>query len=190
MNEIIRLIEVRPSAPFHETVDAVRIFINDHSQTKAGRTFHAMNRDNVAFAEGIIAHAHDASVERVHMECSTRAYLMTRVLRSMGVETRGRNFRYHGDYSSHSFLEGLNAESKTWEAVDPDYDLSKSQSAVANAYLWPKPAQIDDSVCVPRAALKRKLSFQGETGTFCELFPRRCRDGFNRRAGTETRAVR
>ena len=224
MNEIIRLIDVRPSASFHETVDAVRIFINDHSQTKAGRTFHAMNRDNVAFAEGIIAHAHDASVERVHMECSTRAYLMSRVLRSMGVETRGRNFRYHGDYSSHSFLEGLNAESKTWEAVDRDYDLywvaKRSGKRISLAEAG---ADLDDvSPCgrdrcgwdlVSRATRRNRWSTsstsfrspigkgpslfrpQAQTvlsrrdGTFCELFPRRCRDGFSAIAA-ETRAVR
>ena len=49
---------------------------------------------------------------------------MSRVLRSMGVKTRGIGiFATNGYYSSHSFLDGLNAESKTWEAVDPDYDL-------------------------------------------------------------------
>lgn len=223
LDEIIRLIDVRPSASFHETVDAVRIFINDHSQTKTGPAFHAMNGDNVAFAEGVIAHARDASVERVHMECSTRAYLMSRVLRGMGLETRGIGiFATSGDYSSHSFLDVFNGDSKTWETVDPDYDLYwVSKRSGKRISLAEAGADLDDvspcgrdrcgwdlvsrdghtpkslvdkldilsvthrekdlrySVYTPRADLKRKLSFRGETGTFCELFPRRCREGFN-----------
>ena len=56
--------------------DSVRIFINDHSQDKIDAVFRAMNGNALAFADGLIAHARDPSVERVHMECSTRANLM------------------------------------------------------------------------------------------------------------------
>ena len=221
-DEIARLIALPPSASFHQTVDAVRMFINDHSQTKIDAAFHAMNGDTVAFAEGVIAHARDPSVERVHMECSTRAYLMSRVLQAMGVETRGIGiFATSGDYSSHSFLDVFNGDSRTWETVDPDYDLywvskrsgKRTSLAEASADLddvspcgrdrcgWDvvsrdghTPKSLVDkldilavnhrekdlrySVYTPRADLERKLSFEGKTGTFCELFPRRCRDGF------------
>jgi hypothetical protein len=122
--EIIALAAIPSEADFHQTVDGVRTFINDHSQTKIDAAFRAMIGDSVAFADGIIAHARDPSVERVHMECSTRTNLMGRVLRRMGYETRTiAIFKTKGRYSSHTFLDVLNPETKGWETQDPDYDL-------------------------------------------------------------------
>ena len=85
--EIIALMKIPDGADFHQTVDRVRTFINDHSQDKIDAAFHAMNGNGVAFADGVIAHARDPSRERVHMECSTRANLTGRVLRRLGYDT-------------------------------------------------------------------------------------------------------
>ena len=124
VDEIIAMIKIPPDTDFHQTVDSVRTFINDHSQDKVDAAFRAMNGDGVAFADGLIAHARDPSVERVHMECSTRANLMGRVLRRMGYETRTiALFKTKGRYSSHTFLDVLNPMTKRWETQDPDYDL-------------------------------------------------------------------
>ena len=84
-DEIIALMNIPDGADFHQTVDRVRTFINDHSQDKIDAAFHAMNGDGVAFADGVIAHARDPSRERVHMECSTRANLTGRVLAAAGL---------------------------------------------------------------------------------------------------------
>ena len=222
VDEIIGLIGLPKSAPFHKKVDAVRVFVNDHSQDKIDHVFHAMNGDGVAFADGLIAHARDPAAERVHMECSTRANLMGRILRRLNIETRTiALFATTGRFSSHSFLDVHNPHRKSWETVDPDYDLfwiSKSTGdrvslAVAADDLddlypcgrdrcgWDLVSRDDNSprslldkldilsvtdkegdvryaVYTRRANLGRKLSFRGETGAFCEMFPKRCRDGF------------
>ena len=124
VNEIVSLMGMPAAAPFDATVDTVRIFINDHSQTRIDDAFHAMRGNTSAFAAGIIAHAKDPKVERVHMECSTRANLMTRILRQMGIETRMISiFRTRDDFSSHSFLDVYNPDVRKWQTVDPDYDL-------------------------------------------------------------------
>jgi hypothetical protein len=123
-DEIIALMRIPPQSDFHQTVDAVRMFINDHSQDKVDAVFRAMNGNKVAFADGVIAHARDPSLERVHMECSTRTNLFGRVLRRMGYETRTiALFKAKGGYTSHSFLDVLNPEAKRWETQDADYDL-------------------------------------------------------------------
>lgn len=139
-DEIIALMKIPADADFHQTADGVRTFINDHSQDKVDAAFHAMNGDGVAFADGLIAHARDASRERVHMECSTRANLMGRVLRHMGYETRTiALFKTKGRFASHTFLDVLNPKTKRWETQDPDFDLywtslsSKSRVSLAEA---------------------------------------------------------
>jgi hypothetical protein len=124
IDEIIALMKNPSPSDFHQTVDAVRIFINDHSEDKIDAIFRIMNGDPASFADGLIAHARDRSTERVHMECSTRANLMGRVLRRMGYETRTiAIFKTKGRYSSHTFLDVLNPETKRWETQDPDYDI-------------------------------------------------------------------
>jgi hypothetical protein len=140
VDQIIVLVGIPPNADFHQIVDGVRTFINDHSQDKVDAAFRAMNGYNVGFADGIIAHARDPSAERVHMECSTRANLMGRVLRRMGYETRTiAIFKSKGRYASHTFLDVLNPETKAWETQDPDYDLywtslpSRARVALAEA---------------------------------------------------------
>ena len=233
VDEIIGLIDLPKSASFRGKVDAVRVFVNDHSQDKIDHVFHAMNGDGVAFAEGLIAHARDPAVERVHMECSTRANLMGRILRRLDIKTRTiALFATTGRFSSHSFLDVYNPDRKTWETVDPDYDLywiAKSTGervSLAEAANdlddlepcgrdrcgWDLVSRDDNSprslldkldilsvtdkevdvryaVYTPRADLSRKLSFRGETGTFCEMFPKRCRDGFYAMGDPATRTV-
>src|SRR6266508_567079 len=123
-DQIIALVAIPPHSDFHQTVDTVRIFINDHSQDKVDAAFRAMIGDPIAFADGIIDHARDPSRERVHMECSTRANLMGRVLRRMGYQTRTiAIFKSKGRYASHTFLDVLNPETNAWETQDPDYDI-------------------------------------------------------------------
>ncbi|MGC1710563.1 MAG: hypothetical protein WA717_03040 [Methyloceanibacter sp.] len=123
-DEIIALMQILPRSDFHQTVDRVRTFINDHSQDKVDAAFRAMIGDGVAFADGVIAHARDPSAERVHMECSTRANLTGRVLRRLGYETRTiALFRTKGRFASHSFLDVLDPHTKRWETLDADYDL-------------------------------------------------------------------
>jgi hypothetical protein len=124
VDAIIMATNIPPSSDFRHRVDAVRTFINDHSQDKIDAAFRAMDGDGAAFSDGILAHAHDPSIERVHMECSTRANLMGRVLRRMGYETRTiALFKTKGKYSSHTFLDVLNPATGRWETQDPDYDL-------------------------------------------------------------------
>ena len=66
-DEIIALMQILPRSDFHQTVDRVRTFINDHSQDKVDAAFRAMIGDGVAFADGVIAHARDPSARtRAH----------------------------------------------------------------------------------------------------------------------------
>jgi hypothetical protein len=223
VDEIIALMKIPPHADFHHTVDAVRIFINDHSQDKVDAAFRAMNGNQIAFADGIIAHARDPSVERVHMECSTRANLMGSVLRRLGYKTRTIGlFKTKGRYSSHTFLDVLNPKTKRWETQDPDYDLFwVSKSSGQRVSLAESAENIDDlnpcgrstcgwdhasrdgntpksltdkldilsitskeddvrySVYTTRANVQQRLTIGDETGTYCEVMAKRCRDGFH-----------
>jgi hypothetical protein len=222
VDEIIALMRVPPQSDFHQTVDAVRFFINDHSQDKIDEEFRAMDGNGVAFADGVIAHARDPSRERVHMECSTRANLLGRVLRRMGYETRTiALFRTNGRYASHSFLDVLNPKNKRWETQDADYDLywvsiaSGERVSLAEAAgnledlrpcgrsscgwdhvsrdsnrakslielldilsVTSKERDVRYSVYTPRANIEQILSIGGRTGTYCQVMPKRCRDGF------------
>ena len=221
VEDIITLMDIPDGADFHQTVDRVRTFINDHSQDKIDAAFHAMNGDGVAFADGVIAHARDRSRERVHMECATRANLTGRVLRRLGYETRTvALFKTKGRFASHSFLDVLNPDPKRWETLDAAYDLywlSKSSGnrvslaetagdldklmpCGRNSCGWDvvsrdghRPRSLiplldilsvtdkeDDlrySVYTPRANLEQILAFGGRSGTYCEVFAKRCRDG-------------
>jgi hypothetical protein len=42
-DEIVTLMRIPPQSDFHHTMDAVRMFINDHSQDKVDAVFRAMN---------------------------------------------------------------------------------------------------------------------------------------------------
>jgi hypothetical protein len=222
IDEMLALMKIPPQSDFHQTVDAVRIFINDHSEDNVDAIFRIMNGDAASFADGLIAHARDPSAERVHMECSTRANLMGRVLRRMGYKTRTiAIFKTKGQYSSHTFLDVLNPETKKWETQDPDYDIywtslpSKTRVSLAeeaenldaiepcgrSACSWghvsrdgntpkslidkldilsvtSKERDVRYSVYTTRAKLKHRFAIGGETGTYCEVMAKRCRDGF------------
>ena len=146
VKDIVELINAPAEAAFQARVDAVRFFVSDHSQHEPDAAFRALNGDPVAFADRIIAHARDASVPRVHMECSTRANLMGRILRSMGYETRTiAVFRTRGEARSHTFLDVLNPETGAWESQDPDFDVYwRNKSTKARVSLAEVAERLDD----------------------------------------------
>jgi hypothetical protein len=122
--EIIGMAGVADSSDFHQRVDKVRLFINDNSIHKVDQAFWANHGNPASFAGSLLSYAKGNSTEPVHMECSTRAGLMTRILGALGYETRTvAIFNSRTNLKSHSFLEVLNPETRLWETQDPDYDI-------------------------------------------------------------------
>lgn len=122
VQEIISMLGLPPD--FHQQLDSVRIFINDHSMHKIDEAFWTNRGNSAAFASGVIAHAKNPSLEPIHMECSTRSNLMARILQAMGHKTRIiAIFNSKTNLNSHSFLEVMNPETEQWETQDPDFDI-------------------------------------------------------------------
>jgi hypothetical protein len=140
LQKIISLLDLPAIPHFHQRLDKVRTFINDHTRHKIDETFWA-NRGNMAhYAAGLINHAKNPSLEPIHMECSTRSNLMARILQAMGLKTRIiALFDTKTNLKSHSFLEVLNPDTERWETQDPDYDIywrrkgSRGRISVADA---------------------------------------------------------
>jgi hypothetical protein len=126
LQEIISMLSLPASSHFHQRMDKVRSFINDHSKHKIDGAFFANRGDPFLYAAGLIAHAKNPSIEPVHMECSVRSNVMARILEAMGYETRIVaifNTKSDRNLNSHSFLEVLNPETGQWETQDADYDI-------------------------------------------------------------------
>ena len=124
VQEIVSLLGLEAIADFHQRLDKVRSFINDHSIHKIDEAFFANHGNAAAYAAGVIAHAKDDTVAPVHMECSTRSNLMDLILHALGYQTRGvAIFSSRSDLNSHSFLEVMNPSTGRWETQDADYDI-------------------------------------------------------------------
>jgi hypothetical protein len=109
---------------FHQRLDKLRTFINDHSSHKVDKVFWANHGNADVFAAGVLAHAKGMAAEPVHMECSTRTNLMNSILQALGYDTRVvAIFNSRTNLNSHSFLEVMNPETKRWETQDADYDI-------------------------------------------------------------------
>lgn len=111
-------------ASFHETIDAVRIFVNNNSVHHINEEFYAIWRNGVLVSQTMLDYIEGRRETPVPLECSTRTGMMDRMLTLMGYRTRVINiFDAADDYPGHVFLEVLNPDTKTWEAQDPDYDI-------------------------------------------------------------------
>jgi hypothetical protein len=119
VQEIIAILDLRATPDFHDRLDKVRSFINDHSIHKMDRTFWLNHGNPAAFADGLLAHVKGLAAEPVHMECSTRTNLMQLILQALAYETRiAALFDSNTNLSSHSFLEIMNPKTKRWETQD------------------------------------------------------------------------
>lgn len=140
LQEIVSMLDLPAAPDFHQRLDRIRTFINDHSTHKIDDMFRANRGHPIRYAAGVIAHARNPSLEPIHMECSTRSNLMARILRAMGYETRiVVLFNTKTNLKSHSFLEVLNPNTDRWETQDPDYDIywrsrgARGRTALADA---------------------------------------------------------
>src|SRR5262245_23202376 len=125
LTDIVTVLRLSETPDFHQRIDKVRTFINEHSIHRADdEAFRANQGQEGAFAAGILAHARGLSTEPAHMECSTRSTLMTRILHTLGYDTRIIAIFDSGtNLESHSFLEVMNPQTGQWETQDPDYDI-------------------------------------------------------------------
>jgi len=138
--EIVAMLDLAAMPDFHQRLDTIRAFINDHSQHKIDAEFWANQGDMGVFGAGVIAHAKQPSAEPIHMECSTRSNLMGRILRDLGYQTRVvAIFDSQTNLRSHSFLDVMNPATQRWETQDADYDIywqdtrSKERVSLADA---------------------------------------------------------
>ncbi len=123
VQKIISFLDLKAMSDFHQQLDQLRGFINDHSVHKMDEAFFANRGNAAAYAEGVMAHAKGAA-EPVHMECSTRTNLMGLVLHEVGYQIRVvAIFNSRTNLNSHSFLEVMNPETGRWETQDADYDI-------------------------------------------------------------------
>src|SRR5262245_4985248 len=124
VTDLITVLGLSDTSDFHQRIDKVRTFINDHSIHRPDEAFRANQGKGSAFAAEVLAHARGLSTEPAHMECSTRSTLVTRILQTLGYETRIiAIFDSETNLESHSFLEVMNPQTGQWETQDPDYDI-------------------------------------------------------------------
>jgi hypothetical protein len=146
VQEIIAMLDLRATPDFHDRLDKVRTFINDHSIHKLDGAFWRNQGNPAAFADGLLAHVKGLAAEPVHMECSTRTNLMQLILQALGYETRiVALFDSNTNLSSHSFLDIMNPKTKRWETQDADYDIYwRSLSSGKRISLADSAESIDD----------------------------------------------
>jgi hypothetical protein len=104
--------------------DRLRALVNQHSTHQIDEEFHGYWGKPDIYARFLAAV--QGRGPNPHMECSSLAGMLRSLLREMGVASRGvAIFRRTaaGMWQSHSFLEVLNQDSRTWEIQDPDYDV-------------------------------------------------------------------
>ena len=124
VQEILSILNVEAIPDFHQRLDKVRSFINDNSAHKIDEAFRVNQGIPDAFLAGLLAHAKGTAAGPIHMECSTRAVAMERMLKALGYDTRTiAIFDSKTNLESHSFLEVMNPETKRWETQDADYDI-------------------------------------------------------------------
>lgn len=124
VQEILSMLNLAAMPDFHQRLDKVRTFINDHSVHKVDKAFWVNHGNRDIFLAGLLAHAQGTAAERIHMECSTRTTAMGDILKALGYDTRViAIFNSRSNLQSHSFLEIMNPKTKRWETQDADYDI-------------------------------------------------------------------
>jgi hypothetical protein len=220
--ELLAAADIDPDAGFHATIDAVRTFINDHSQHTMDAAFYAVWGDFAAMANGVLAHARGLSSETQHAECSTRSEMMSAMLRELGLEVR-TVVLYRSDLTnSHTMLGIRNPQTGLWETQDPDYDIywrhvSGTRASIIDVVAapesfvpcgrgacgWDHKSREGISATVmrqrklfgfvavsendgarryafytPSIDPQQSVTWRDDSGTFCEVIPKRCRQGF------------
>ncbi len=96
---IVELAAIPADAGFHDRVDQLRTFINNHSDHW---------NDPVAIMNAVIAHAEGAAPRPAALECNRRSALLDRTARQFGYRSR-YIWIYHSrrNRDSHTFLEIL-----------------------------------------------------------------------------------
>jgi hypothetical protein len=123
VQEILSMLDLAAVPSFHQQLDKVRTFINDHSVHKPDAAFRINQGHPDAFLAGLVAHA-KGTAKPINMECSTRTGAMAHILKARGYETRIiAIFNSRSNLKSHTFLEVMNPETKSWETQDADYDV-------------------------------------------------------------------
>lgn len=110
---------------FNAQMDALRTFINTHSEHKIDALFKSYWRDSREIARRMLAYAKGETKDKLHMECSTRSEMMGAFVKALGYRTRPVVVYgvQGGILLSHTFLEIKNPENEEWQVQDPDLDL-------------------------------------------------------------------
>ena len=128
LKDLAAIEKLRAAVPlpvdFHGQVDAVRNFIWSHSKHDIDADFKSHWGNTPLIVEKMMAHAAGARAVPPSLECSARSGLMEQALSSLGYRVRSVNvYKHDSAFYSHTFLEVLNPQTKTWEAQDPDYNI-------------------------------------------------------------------
>lgn len=123
--KLLPLAEIPADADFHQTVDAVRQFINQNSEHNIDEEFYAHWHKHDIIAEKILNHAQNNQKFSIpHLECSSRSFVMESMLQALGYRTRSVDvYEPDPDYPSHTFLDVQDPETHQWHIQDPDYDI-------------------------------------------------------------------
>jgi hypothetical protein len=146
VQEILFMLDLAAIPDFHERLDKVRTFINDHSVHKVDKAFRVNQGRPDTFLAGLLAFAKGTAAEPIHMECATRTVAMERIFKALGYDTRIiAIFESRTNLSSHSFLEIMNPETKRWETQDASYDIYwRNKSSGERVSLADSAQTIDD----------------------------------------------
>ncbi|MBU0859629.1 MAG: hypothetical protein KJ667_06805, partial [Alphaproteobacteria bacterium] len=108
-----------------EYADAIRLFVNRHSEHKIDEEFYTYWYNVPLMMAMIKAHATVPSSTPAHplphMECATRSAVMYHILQEVDIQTRVVViYPNENSTASHTFLEIYNPATKRWTIQDPD----------------------------------------------------------------------
>ena len=109
---------------FHQHVDHIRLFIQENSSHSINSEFRSLWREPHRHYARFHLYVEGKHTMPAPMECSTRAGLMSKLLKSHGSKTRIVDvYSMQKGFLPHTFLEVQNPESLQWEITDPDINI-------------------------------------------------------------------
>ncbi len=122
--QIIPLIGLEDTDTFETKADKVRSFLFEHTQFDMSPEFYELWGNHPAIADKIIAHAKGINDKRAPLECSSRSGILESIYQTLGYKTRSVSaYKHTAQYSSHTFSEVQNPQTKEWHVQDTQNDL-------------------------------------------------------------------
>lgn len=122
--EIYDLSGVKGVIGFHAKMDRLLAFVHENSVHKIDGEFWDDFRNKPRTLDKFVAYAKKKSMEKPHMECSTRSKLLLPLVRKAGFEAHMVDmFKHTPGFDSHTAIEVKNPATGDWEFYDPTFQI-------------------------------------------------------------------